>query len=675
MNVNKLILLHRILSAQIDKYNYYYFTLNKPIISDYTYDFKFKELLSFERHFSLSLPLKNSPTQKVGGKRVSSLKGIQHKTPMLSLNNAFDFIDIESFYDRLVKLTNHSNLFLRCEPKMDGLAISMHYKSGLFFYAVTRGDGISGEQVTSNVSSIPNVPLRLNDDYPNYLEVRGEIVISKRNFFDVNNVLKSKGLETFKTARNLVAGIIRQLRTDVSIIKYLRIYVYDIGYTSSDFIQRDSLGSAIRHLQKLGFNTSKLSYVVDSLPELHNYYEQMKIIRSDFSYDVDGVVYKLNNLSLQSKVGNTSRFPRWAVAYKFPAQLAESEILKVDFQIGRLGILTPVARIKPIFIGGVIISNVTLHNMKIIRDKDIRLGDRIIIKRAGDVIPNICKIIKDCRNQSSQLIPIPNNCPSCHSVLTFSETSLIVSCVNGWFCKSQRKEIIKHFVSREAMNIIGFGPSIINQLVDNGRVNILSDLYTLTVEDLLTLKCSGNKLSYRLINTIQESRSMPLEKFLFCMSIKGIGEKKSADISSYFESLEKLTSASMHDFLSINSLGKKLSLRIRKFLDNKFNKHLITSLLEAGLTIENCSKSKRGKTGNIFSKKNIAITGVFSNFARPILKDKLLNMGARMSVGLSKNVDFLLVGKKPGNSKMMKAKKLNIAFINELNLLQILSEF
>ena len=560
------------LCLRINRYNYQYHTLDVFLVSDYDYDNAIEELVYFEQKYLNILDVNNSPTKLVGGKLLFSFKVIKHKKKMLSLSNAFNDNDIKKFYTRLLKLTMKKVLLFECEPKMDGLAISVHYKFGIFFYAVTRGNGEYGEQVSINITNIFNIPRQLIGFYPKYFEIRGEIIINNSDFLFINTELKCNNKKEFSTPRNLVAGTVRQLEPDLAILKYLKMYAYDIGFTSPDFCTPKTQFDLIKVIKELGFQTCDNICVISQMTDCIGYYKHLRHLRSDLDYDIDGIIYKLNDIELQKKIGYISKAPRWSVAYKFPAKEVESEILKIDFQVGKSGILTPVARLKPVSVSGVIISNVTLHNMNFIKEKDIRIGDRVIVGRAGDVIPTVIKSLFNYRKGNNTFtVIIPKYCPVCDTGVRYNLSKAAAYCPIGWLCMAQLKERLKHFTSRKVMNMQGFGHVVIDQLVDLAIVKNLSDLYLLTEDDLLTLKCVGGKLSKKLVGELQKRFDIPLEKFIFAMCIKGIGERKAIEIAKHFNNLSALYTHTVNVLDLVKDVGENSLLRVKEFFNNHSN--------------------------------------------------------------------------------------------------------
>ncbi|WP_233263309.1 NAD-dependent DNA ligase LigA [Caedibacter taeniospiralis] len=658
---------YQALCAEITQYNYAYHTLDKPLVSDQVYDQKHQQLVDLEGEYKNILDISHSPTQRVGSEPLPYFEVVTHKVPMLSLSNGFEEEDVANFYKRLTELTYESELSFECEPKLDGLAISIHYKNGLLDYAVTRGDGAEGEKVTENVKTIRNVPLSLNgDNLPQEIEIRGEIVINKADFLALNSEAEARGEKGFANPRNAAAGSIRQLDSRIAARRKLKMYAYGVG-AQVGFKLPQTQYELVQQLKQWGFQLTNEVEVVSGENGLMDYYERMSHKRADLPYDIDGLVYKLNRLDLQTKAGFIAKAPRWALAHKFPAKEVESEIMAVDFQVGRTGAITPVARLKPVAVGGVIVSNATLHNMDEIKRKDIHLHDRVIVRRAGDVIPEIVRSLPEYRTVSATIV-MPSVCPVCQSAIEHVKDQAIARCIGGWHCGAQRKERIKHFASRKAMDIDGLGDKIVEQLVDKNLIRSPADLYQLSLPVLSSLERMGQKSALNVLEALENSKRVQLHRFVYALGIKDIGEVSAKALANHFGSLQAIKAASLEALVSIDDVGETMANSLLAFWADDYNVQLVNDLLEAGVILSNPIKADQHEhneiTANPFYGKTIVITGSFGEFSRDELKAKLEALGAKCSGSVSSKTDFLIAGEKAG-AKLAKAQALDVQVISE----------
>ncbi|WP_235826891.1 NAD-dependent DNA ligase LigA [Facilibium subflavum] len=664
---------HQKLCQKIDRYNYYYYTLDNPLVSDAQYDALYQQLVELEKTHH-DLDTSNSPTTRVGGDVLSKFNVINHKVPMLSLSNGFTEEEVKAFYKRLYELTGQENLLFECEPKLDGLAISIHYERGKLSYAVTRGDGAQGEEVTANVRTIRNVPLVLQGDYPEYIEIRGEVIINKQDFLMLNKRAEKRQEKVFANPRNAAAGSIRQLDSRIAAKRPLRMYGYGIGANQGFILPRTQF-ELMQQIKAWGFQIADEIETVKGVDGLLGYYQKMAHLRADLSYDIDGLVYKLNEIALQDEVGFIARAPRWALAHKFPAEEVESEIVNVDFQIGRTGAITPVARLKPVAVGGVMVSNATLHNMDEIKRKDIYIHDRVIVRRAGDVIPEVVRPLVQYRTVA-QKIEMPKHCPVCHSVIEVLKDQAVARCTGDWFCKGQTKERIKHFASRKAMDIDGLGDKIVEQLVERDIVKLPHDLYHLSLPVLMQLERMGRKSSINLLQAIEQSKNVSLARFIFAIGIRDIGEVSAKSLAENFGSLSAIQKADYNALIDIHDIGEVMAYNIIHFWQNHENRQMIDKLLASGVNIINPEKPKVHEINvdNPFYQKTVVITGSFVDYTRDELKEKLSSLGAKCVNSVSKKTDMVIAGEKAG-SKLQKAQALGVFIIDESNLLTMLKEF
>ncbi|KEI34611.1 DNA ligase [Francisella sp. W12-1067] len=655
------------LADYLSQQSYLYHTLDKPIITDSDYDKLFQLLQSLVAKHPELTPV-NSVLDKVGGKVLEGFETVKHKKKMLSLSNVFSLEELKSFYEKL----DFSNVELECEPKMDGLAISIFYKNGRFDYAVTRGDGVQGEKVSENVKTIRNVPLRLNTNSPpKELEVRGEIILDKASFLALNNYMQEHGQKSFANPRNAAAGSIRMLDSKIVAKRPLKLYCYGVGYYSKDFEHPPTQYQLMNYLKSLGFTISNHMRLATDFNAIEEYYHQMSHSRADLDYDIDGLVFKVNDIKLQEAIGYVSRAPKWAVAYKFPAEEVESEVINIEFQVGRTGAITPVARLKSVAVGGVIVSNATLHNIHEIKRKDIRVGDRVIVRRAGDVIPEVVRSLPKYRKTSVKLIEMPSNCPVCNSPVENINDQAIYCCTGGWHCQAQTAERLKHFVSRKAMDIDKIGAKLIEQLVRDNLIKYPADIYKLTFEQLVNLERMGVKSSQNVLDSITNSKNPSLARFIFSIGIKDIGEVSSESLANYFGSLEKFRQASFDELISINDIGEIMANNVISFWQDSLNIRIMEDLLNVGIEISNPRKIEKVTNSN-FDNKIIVITGTFEDYSRTDLTQLLKSMGAKVTSSVSKKTDMVICGENAG-SKFTKAQELGVNVVTEDKLKGLLS--
>ncbi|QIV96371.1 DNA ligase (NAD+) [Allofrancisella inopinata] len=655
------------LADYLSQQSYLYHTLDKPIITDSDYDKLFQLLQNLVAKHPELTPV-NSVLDKVGGKVLEGFETVKHKKKMLSLSNVFSLEELKSFYEKL----DFSNVELECEPKMDGLAISIFYKNGRFDYAVTRGDGVQGEKVSENVKTIRNVPLRLNTNSPpKELEVRGEIILDKASFLALNNYMQEQGQKSFANPRNAAAGSIRMLDSKIVAKRPLKLYCYGVGYYSKDFEHPPTQYQLMNYLKSLGFTISNYMSLATDFNAIEEYYHQMSHSRADLDYDIDGLVFKVNDIKLQDAIGYVSRAPKWAVAYKFPAEEVESEVINIEFQVGRTGAITPVARLKPVAVGGVIVSNATLHNIHEIRRKDIRVGDRVIVRRAGDVIPEVVRSLPKYRKTSVKLIEMPSNCPVCNSPVENVNDQAIYRCTGAWHCQAQTTERLKHFVSRKAMDIDKIGAKLIEQLVRDALIKYPADIYKLTFEQLANLERMGAKSSQNVLDSIAKSKNPSLARFIFSIGIKDIGEVSSESLANYFGCLEKFRQANFDELISINDIGEIMANNVISFWQDPLNIRIVEDLLNVGIEISNPRKIEKVTNSN-FDNKTIVITGTFEDYSRTDLTQLLKSMGAKVTSSVSKKTDMVICGDNAG-SKFTKAQELGVNVVTEDKLKGLLS--
>lgn len=646
------------LKAQITTYDYHYYVLDDPKVPDSEYDRIFNQLKALERAHPELVTL-DSPTQRVSGRPSEKFKTIQHLIPMLSLSNVFNQAEFAHFIHRLSEKVSASYV---CEPKLDGLAISLVYENGVLKYAATRGDGEKGEDITQNARTISSIPLKLRGDKPpKLIEIRGEVFMPIKAFKAFNQKLAEKDEKTFANPRNAAAGSLRQLDSRITASRPLSIYCYAIG--ASEGIQLpDTHEARLSMLKKLGCPVCPEISKVDTEDECIKYYQGLLSKRDRLPYEIDGVVIKVNDIAQQETLGFVSRAPRWAIAYKFPAQEEISEVLAVDFQVGRTGALTPVARLKPTEVGGVIVSNATLHNMDEVERKDIRIHDFVVIRRAGDVIPEVVSVLKD-RRKETIAIELPDYCPVCKSKVIRVEGEAVARCTGGLYCKAQLAQSIIHFVSRKAMDIEGLGKKLVIQLVEENKIKTVACLYQLKAKDLIHMERMGEKSVDNLLKSIHQSKRVSLAKFIYALGIREVGEATARHLASHFGTLDKLMLAKRPDLQAVDEVGEIVSAHIVAFFEQDHNREVIENLLASDIKIETVIKKQNIKD-SLFTGKKVVLTGTLTQMTRETAKERLLALGAKVSSSISKNTDFLIAGENAG-SKLEKAKAFSVKVLDE----------
>ena len=665
------------LREQLRYHAYQYYVLDDPDIPDAEYDRLYKKLLALEeKHPDLITP--DSPTQRVGSTPLTAFEQIQHQMPMLSLDNVFNEEDLQAFEQRIFDRLNidrtdsDTEIEYTAEPKLDGLAISIRYEDGELIYAATRGDGSTGENVTQNIRTLQSVPLRLlGEGYPQVLEVRGEVFMPKAGFDALNKKAKQAGEKEFVNPRNAAAGSLRQLDPAITATRPLSLYCYSTGIVEGGELA-DTHFDILQQLKGFGLPVCDEIKKVSGVKNCLAYYEDILKRRDSLPYDIDGIVYKVNEIALQNRLGFVARAPRWAIAHKFPAQEEVSRVLEVDFQVGRTGAITPVARLEPVFVGGVTVSNATLHNMDEIRRKDIRVGDQVIVRRAGDVIPEIVRVVPGSRKQPLSEIQMLSACPVCGSAVEQIEGEAVARCTGGLYCKAQRAEAIKHFASRKAMDIDGLGDKLVELLVEQELINDVADLYQLTVETLASLERMGEKSATNLVNALEDSKQPKLSRFIYALGIREVGETTAMNLANEFRTLDAVENAEYEVLLEVQDIGPIVAQHIVNFFQQPHNIEVIDKLLAAGIEVQEVEQRDPAELANsAFAGKTIVITGTLPTFSRGEAKDKLLAAGAKVTGSISAKTDFLLAGDKAG-SKLSKAEKLGVTVIDEATMSEML---
>ena len=665
---NRVLELHSLINFHSHKYH----SLDTPEIEDHEYDALFQELLQLEDRFP-ELLYDFSPSQRVGSKPLDGFKKIEHLIPMLSLENAFNQQDMEDFNKRILeRLLIEADVNFSCEPKLDGIAVNLLYKNGRLDLASTRGDGKIGEDITHNIRTINSIPLSLidsNSKLPTVIEIRGEVFIEKKDFDLANKKAIKAGEKTFANPRNAAAGSLRQLDPSIAASRPLKFYAHGMGFIEEgDFKLPDSQSEMLKQYKSWGLPTNPYNDVAANLEACEEYYLKILNERDILPYEIDGIVFKVNNLAKQLSLGQVSRAPRWAIARKFPAEVGTTLVKKISFQVGRVGGITPVAEFLPVNIGGVTVSHASIHNFDEINRLDVREGDTVDIKRAGDVIPQIISVNLDKRKKGSLKVSLPKRCPSCKNDLVRIEGEAILRCTAGLDCPAQRIGSLIHFVSRNALNIDGLGERIIELLVNKKLVLNFADLFRLDIKDIINLEGFGEKSATNLIKSIQASKDTNLSRFIYSLGIREVGEATAMNLALNFNNISKFLAADEQDFLEINDIGPVASNYIKEFLASDENINLVKDLIALGVN----PKEMEVKNDNPFSSKSIVITGSFNNIARSQLKEELIRVGARVSSSVSSKTEYLIAGEKPG-SKLKKATDLQITILDEDEALKLLN--
>lgn len=658
----------------IQIHNYRYYILDEPELSDAAYDHLMRELQLLEAQYP-ELITENSPTQRVGTAALSAFASVQHEMPMLSLSNAFSEAELQAFDQRLhdrLKLDEASEIEYIAEPKLDGLAVSLLYQQGQLVQAATRGDGTTGENVTQNIRTIASIPLLLfGKDYPDVLEVRGEVIMPKAGFDAFNAQARAADQRTFVNPRNAAAGSLRQLDARMTAKRPLDMYCYAVGKVEGDAIA-PTQSETLSKLRAWGLPINPKTKVVQGLHACLDYYQSISLQREKLPYDIDGIVYKVNHLAAQKQLGSVSRAPRWAIAHKFPAQEEMSRILSVDFQVGRTGAITPVARLEPTFVGGVTVSNATLHNMDEVERKDIHIGDTVIIRRAGDVIPEVVRVISADRLANAEKINIPANCPVCDADILRQEGEAIARCSGGLNCSAQVKQAIKHFSSRKAMDIVGLGDKLVELLFNHDLVSNIADLYQLNAADIAALPRMGEKSSTNLLNAIEASKKTQLHRFIYALGIREVGEATAKALAKRFTDLNDLIKTTPEILQEIDDIGPIVAQRIYQFFQQTSSQESIHKLITQGIhwpVMEANAIQKNEKLP--LANHRYVLTGKLSQFTRAEAKSQLEKLGAKVSASLSKKTTALIAGEKAG-SKLKKARALNLTILDEAALYTLL---
>jgi len=657
------------LIALISKYDHQYYVLNESSIPDAEYDRLLKELKNIEAdHPDWVTP--NSPSQRVAGAPQAGFNTVSHRVPMLSLDNAFSPDDLAAFVKRLQdRLNSIDELEFACEPKLDGIAVSLLYEHGILVRGATRGDGETGEDITANVRTIKSIPLQLQgDNWPPVLEVRGEIYIPKAGFEKMNATAIERGEKVFVNPRNAASGSLRQLDSRLTAQRPLEMCCYSVGFFEGGELPKNQ-NDLMKQFGLWGLKINAEMEVVIGFNGIQQYYEKLEQKRDALAYEIDGIVYKVNDFALQNRLGFVSRAPRWAIARKFPAQEEITTLLDVEFQVGRTGALTPVARLEPVFVGGVTVSNATLHNMDEVERLDIHLGDKVIVRRAGDVIPQVVKALPESRVANAKKVATPSECPQCGSLVERVEGEAVTRCTGGIFCSAQRREALKHFVSRKAMDIDGFGEKIVDAFLEANKIHAASDIYELTAEEIAKLDRMGEKSADNLVRSIQKSKKTTLPRFLFALGIREVGETTARNLANYFRTIEKIMTANEAQLLDVEDVGPKVAAHVVNFFSEQQNVMEVQRLMALGVEWEEISVSEEEA---LLSGQTWVVTGKISQMSRDEAKDYLLRLGAKVAGSVSAKTTQVVAGPGAG-SKLKKAEELNIPVMDEAEFIQWLT--
>jgi len=679
------------LQQQLNQYNHEYYVLDQPTVPDAEYDRLMQGLIKLEVG-NPELKTLDSPSQKVGGQALKSFTQVTHQLPMLSLDNVFSLEDFHAFVKRVKdRLNNNKTLAFCAEPKLDGLAVSLRYEQGQLVQAATRGDGSVGENITVNIRTIKSIPLKLRgipgEDFPSVVEVRGEVFMPKASFDALNEQAKKRGEKGFANPRNAAAGSLRQLDSKITAKRNLAFYAYSLGFVGEVANENDDLSDVITNdltsdffanshherlcqLKTLGLPMCPEVRLLETEQACDEFYQDILNKRSGLSYEIDGTVLKVDDIALQKRLGFVARAPRWAIAYKFPAQEELTRVEDVEFQVGRTGAITPVARLAPIFVGGVTVSNATLHNQDEITRLGLKINDTVVIRRAGDVIPQIVSVVVDKRGDDAIDITFPATCPVCDSAVAKPEGEAVLRCTAGLFCAAQRKEAIKHFASRKAHDVDGLGDKLVEQLVDEKLISTPADLFKLTEIQVSTIDRMGKKSATNLISGLEKAKKTTLAKFIYGLGIREVGEATAANLANHFYTLEAIESASLEALQNVPDVGEIVAKNIVNFFKEEHNLAVVAGLSEIMTwpSIEIKSAAELPLAEQIF-----VLTGTLNQMGRAEAKTALQSLGAKVSGSVSKKTDYVVAGDKAG-SKLTKAQDLGLSVLTEDDLVAVLAK-
>jgi DNA ligase (NAD+) len=653
----------------IAQYDHEYYVLDAPSVPDSEYDRIYRELQDIERQHP-SLITSDSPTQRISGSAVNAFNSITHRQAMLSLNNAFKDSELEAFDKRIREALGQEQVEYAVEPKFDGLAITLTYENGIFTQGATRGDGYTGEDVTHNLRTVYSIPMRLNcEQAPKLLEVRGEVLMFKRDFEKLNQAQLAKGEKLFANPRNAAAGSLRQLDAKITATRPLSFFAYGLG-VADGVPMLNSHNMAMDYLASLYFPVSDVRQLVMGVAGLRTYYQKVGQLRDKLPFDIDGVVYKVNQFNQQNELGFVSRAPRWAIAHKFPAQEALTIVEDINVQVGRTGAITPVARLAPVFVGGVTVTNATLHNEDEVRRKDVHIGDTVTVRRAGDVIPEVVNVVLERRPAGARRFEMPLACPECGSHILKQADEAVARCTGGLFCPAQRKQAITHFASRRGMDIEGLGEKLVDQLVEANLVHTLADIYQLNLDTLSNLDRMATKSAQNILDALDHSKKTTLARFIYALGMRNVGEATAKDLAKHFGSLSGLMQADSATLLTVNDVGPVVAESISNFLGEQHNQDVIQALQQVGLIWPE-TEGKQLVTGHLLGK-TFVLTGTLPTLSRDEAKEMIEAVGGKVSGSVSKKTDFVIAGSDAG-SKLDKAQELGLVILDEAGLLTLLA--
>ena len=658
------------LKSVIREHDHRYYVLDDPQISDHEYDSLLRELKKLEDSHP-ELITSDSPTQRVGGSPISEFNQIQHSKPMLSLGNAFGIDELEAFNKRINDTLDVNDVEFNAELKFDGLAVTILYENGIMKYAATRGDGSVGEDVTHNIKTIKTIPLKLHgENHPRTFEVRGEVLMDKDDFKELNEYQISLDQKTFANPRNAAAGSLRQLDPKITAKRKLKFYAYSLGQVDQD-LRLTNHTDILEYIHNAGIPISSYSERVVGINQMQHFYEDILKKRNNLPFDIDGIVYKVNSIKNQENLGYVSKAPRWAIAYKFPAEEAETVVNDINVQVGRTGVVTPVARLQPVFVSGVTVTNATLHNEDEMLRKDIRIGDSVIVRRAGDVVPEVVRVIKEKRPSTAKVFKMPQFCPICNSQVIRIDGEAAQRCTGQLKCEAQAKQAISHYVSRKAMNIEGLGAKIIDHFFEKEMIKNISDIYQLDYEEIQKMEGFGEKSAENLKDAVELSKNTTLAKFIYALGIRNVGEATSKDIVKKLGTLENVMKATIDDFLEINDVGPVVAQSLHQFFKEDENKVIINNIIEFGVKwddqVQNVTNDQK------LNQQTFVVTGTLENFSRDEIKELIENNGGKVSGSVSKKTSYVIIGDNPG-SKADKAAELGVKIINEKQLMELLND-
>ena len=649
-----------LLRNKIHRHDYLYYVKDSPEIPDREYDSLYHRLKEIEGKYPECVTA-DSPTQRVGGKVDERFRKVVHPVPMLSLDNTFNVDEVRAFHQRVVKALpdiEESSIEYVVELKFDGLAVALTYENGKLLRGATRGDGVQGEDVTANLKTIRSIPLEISAEPFKKIEVRGEVYMPRKEFQRLNVLREEVGESPFVNPRNAAAGALRVLDPAVTDSRKLGVFIYSVGFLDNNICETHS--ELQKNLASLRFPVNEHNRWCSNFEKTLALIEEWRTKKNDLDYEVDGLVIQLNSLAYRKRLGNTSKFPRWAVAYKYEAEQAETEVLEIVCQVGRTGSITPVANLEPVFVSGSTVSRATLHNEDEIRKKDIRVGDRVVIEKAGEIIPKVVRVV-DLRSKRNKPFKMPTLCPECQTRIFRPEGEAAWRCVNA-ACPAQLKERLKHFASRKAMDIDHMGPAVIDQLVESGRVKNFSDLYTLKQEEVVGLERLAEKSAKNLIDAIEKSKSAGLARLLFGLGVRHVGQRAASILAETFRSIKVLKETSFEDMESVMEIGPVIAESLKSFLDQEANMQDIENLSNSGVVVEDPEAAR--KEVGVLAGKQFVLTGTLSEFSRDEAKKKIESLGGRVTSAVSTKTDYIVVGKDAG-SKLTKAKKIEITVLDE----------